>query len=83
MLDDYQISQDRDLPKKVWDFMREKGFLGMVIPQEYGERLARLTWWTFATHRPVCFYRFSDAKMGLSEPVVPTTRGPTVGYELG
>ena len=37
MLDDYQISQDRDLPKKAWDFMREKGFLGMVIPQEYGE----------------------------------------------
>lgn len=38
MLDDYQISQDRDLPKQVWDYMREKGFLGMVIPQEFGER---------------------------------------------
>lgn len=37
MLDDYQISQDRDLPKPVWDFMREKGFLGMVIPEEYGQ----------------------------------------------
>eukprot|EP00904_Undaria_pinnatifida_P009717 jgi/Undpi1/5876/HiC_scaffold_2.g01150.m1 len=36
MLDDYQISQDRDLPKQVWDYMREKGFLGMVIPQEFG-----------------------------------------------
>ncbi|CAM9317431.1 unnamed protein product [Ectocarpus sp. 6 AP-2014] len=36
MLDDYQISKDRDLPKEAWDYMREKGFLGMVIPQEYG-----------------------------------------------
>ena len=51
MLDDYQISQDRDLPKEAWDFMREKGFLGMVIPQEYGERLACLTWWTFSKHQ--------------------------------
>lgn len=38
MLDDYQISRDRDLPKAVWDFIREKGFLGMVIPKEYGEQ---------------------------------------------
>lgn len=37
MLDDYQISKDRDLPKEAWDYMREKGFLGMVIPQEFGE----------------------------------------------
>lgn len=37
MLDDYQISKDRDLPKQAWDFMREKGFLGMVIPEEYGK----------------------------------------------
>ncbi|CAN0150138.1 unnamed protein product, partial [Hapterophycus canaliculatus] len=36
MLDDYQISKDRDLPKEAWDYMREKGFLGMVIPEEYG-----------------------------------------------
>lgn len=37
MLDDYQISKDRDLPKEAWDYMREKGFLGMVIPQEHGK----------------------------------------------
>ncbi|CAN0240908.1 unnamed protein product, partial [Discosporangium mesarthrocarpum] len=36
MLDDYQIANDRDLPKPVWDYIREKGFLGMVIPEEYG-----------------------------------------------
>lgn len=69
MLDDYQISKDRDLPKNVWDFMREKGFLGMVIPQEYGERLACLpaclTLSDFVgpclrTHHPVCFVNFSD-----------------------
>ncbi|CAM9656701.1 unnamed protein product [Ascophyllum nodosum] len=36
MLDDYKIYKDRDLPKEVWDFIREKGFLGMVIPEKYG-----------------------------------------------
>lgn len=41
MLDDYQISKDRDLPKEAWDYMREKRFLGMVIPQEYGEITSR------------------------------------------
>mmetsp|Transcript_22053 Transcript_22053/g.32009 ORF Transcript_22053/g.32009 Transcript_22053/m.32009 type:complete len:775 (-) Transcript_22053:62-2386(-) len=36
MLDDYQISRDRDLPVEVWNFIKEKKFLGMIIPKEYG-----------------------------------------------
>ena len=36
MVDDWQISQQRDLPPEVWDFLREHGFFGMIIPQEYG-----------------------------------------------
>lgn len=65
MLDDYQISKDRDLPKNVWDFMREKGFLGMVIPQEYGECLACLPAWlpyvvgvSLDTYHPACLSSF-------------------------
>jgi len=36
MIDDYQIGRDRDMPKETWDFIKEKKFLGMIIPKEYG-----------------------------------------------
>jgi len=37
MLDDWDICDEhRDLPQPAWDFIRENGFLGMIIPQEYG-----------------------------------------------
>jgi len=36
MTDDWQSTQTQDLPKAVWKFIRDKGFLGMIIPKEYG-----------------------------------------------
>ncbi len=37
MLDDWKISQeDKDLPAEVWQFLREKGFFGMLIGEEHG-----------------------------------------------
>ena len=36
MLDDYQITRDRDLPPHVWEYMKSKGFFGMIIPKKYG-----------------------------------------------
>lgn len=37
MLDDWEITQERrDLPPAVWQFLREQGFFGLVIPREYG-----------------------------------------------
>ncbi|EQC34919.1 hypothetical protein SDRG_07717 [Saprolegnia diclina VS20] len=36
MLDDTQIFRDGDLPLEAWKFIKEKGFLGMIIPKEYG-----------------------------------------------
>ena len=38
MLDDWQIAQDRDLSKEVWDFLKRQRFFGMIIPTEYGGR---------------------------------------------
>jgi alkylation response protein AidB-like acyl-CoA dehydrogenase len=38
MLDDYQISKDKDLPPEVWDFLKVNRFFGMVISEEYGGR---------------------------------------------
>ena len=37
MLDDWDITHNRaDLPPKVWQFIKDKGFFGMIIPKRYG-----------------------------------------------
>src|SRR5690625_2324372 len=37
MLDDWAINwEHQDLPPEVWQFIREQGFFGMIIPKEYG-----------------------------------------------
>ena len=36
MCDDWASTQRLDLPPEVWRFIRDKGFLGMIIPREYG-----------------------------------------------
>lgn len=37
MLDEWDITHQRtDLPPEVWEFIKEQGFLGMVIPPSYG-----------------------------------------------
>ncbi|MGQ0657749.1 MAG: acyl-CoA dehydrogenase [Chromatiales bacterium] len=37
MLNDWQISHELvDLPPEVWDFIKERGFLGMIIPKKHG-----------------------------------------------
>ncbi len=36
-LDDWEISEQRhDLPKAIWQQLKEQGFFGMIIPKEYG-----------------------------------------------
>ncbi len=37
MINDWEIThQYADLPPAVWQFMREQGFFGLIIPKEYG-----------------------------------------------
>lgn len=36
MLNDWNISQEQDLPPLVWQYLKEKGFLGLVIDKSYG-----------------------------------------------
>jgi acyl-CoA dehydrogenase len=37
MCDDWQISYElNDLPPQIWQFIKDKGFLGMIIPRKYG-----------------------------------------------
>jgi len=36
MVDDWACSQKKDMPDEVWQYIKEEGFLGMIIPKEYG-----------------------------------------------
>ncbi|MBM3268550.1 MAG: acyl-CoA dehydrogenase [Candidatus Sericytochromatia bacterium] len=36
MLNEWETDKNKDLPPHVWDFIRKKGFFGMIIPKEYG-----------------------------------------------
>ncbi len=36
MLNDWDIRRDCDLPEPVWAFIRDRGFMGMIIPKEHG-----------------------------------------------
>ncbi len=36
MLEEWEIAQANDLPPKVWTYMKENGFFGLVIPKEFG-----------------------------------------------
>jgi len=37
MIDDWQITQElNDLPPNVWQFIKDQGFLGMIIPKAHG-----------------------------------------------
>ena len=33
---DWEVSQKRDIPKKVWDYLKKEKFLGIIIPKKYG-----------------------------------------------
>lgn len=36
MLDDWEIHQRKDLPPEVWDYIKQNGFFGLIIPKAYG-----------------------------------------------
>jgi acyl-CoA dehydrogenase len=37
MVNDWSVTQERhDLPPEVWTYLKTQGFLGMIIPKEYG-----------------------------------------------
>lgn len=36
MVTDWEIYQNKDLPKRVWDHLKRERFFGMIIPKEYG-----------------------------------------------
>ncbi len=36
MVTDFELGETGDLPDEVWDFLKRKGFFGMIVPKQYG-----------------------------------------------
>lgn len=71
MLDEWQISQDGDLPNKVWTYIKEQGFFGLVIPKEYGGK-----GFSARAHSEVVMKIASRSGVGAVTVMVPNSLGP-------
>ena len=71
MCDDFQISRQGFLPTEVWDFIKSRKFMGMIIPKEYGG-----LGFSAAAHSAVVT-KVSSHSVGASVTVmVPNSLGP-------
>lgn len=71
MLDEWTISQAGDLPEKVWAFIKEKGFLGLVIPKEYGGK-----GFSARAHSDIVMKIASRSGVAAVTVMVPNSLGP-------
>ncbi len=71
MLDDWEISQERDLPTKVWTYIKENGFLGLVIPKEFGGK-----GFSARTHSDVVMKLATRSGVAAVSVMVPNSLGP-------
>ncbi|KTD52835.1 acyl-CoA dehydrogenase [Legionella quateirensis] len=71
MLDEWEISQERDLPAKVWNYIKEKGFLGLVIPKEFGGK-----GFSARAHSDVVLKLASRSGVAAVTVMVPNSLGP-------
>ncbi len=71
MLNEWQICQDEDLPTAAWNYIKENGFLGLVIPKEYGGKgfSARM-------HSEVVMKIASRSGVAAVSVMVPNSLGP-------
>lgn len=72
MLDEWEINTcTADLPPRAWDFLRENGFFGMIIPRKHGG----LGFSAYA-HSEVVRYISSHSVVGAVTVMVPNSLGP-------
>src|SRR3990167_628752 len=71
MLDEWSIVQRNDLPEAVWKFIREKGFLGLVIKKEYGGK-----GFSARGHSEVVMKIASRSSVAAVTVMVPNSLGP-------
>ena len=71
MLDEWEINQERDLPAKVWTYIKDNGFLGLVIPKEFGGK-----GFSARTHSDVVMKIASRSGVAAVTVMVPNSLGP-------
>lgn len=71
MLDEWEIGQDNDLPAKVWTYMKEQGFFGLVIPKEFGGK-----GFSARAHSDVVLKIASRSGVAAVTVMVPNSLGP-------
>lgn len=71
MLDEWEISQANDLPPKVWTYIKENGFFGLVIPKEYGGK-----GFSARAHSDVVLKIASRSGVAAVTVMVPNSLGP-------
>lgn len=71
MLDDWEIKQEGDLPEKVWNYIKDNGFFGLVIPKEYGGK-----GFSARAHSDVVLKLASRSGAAAVTVMVPNSLGP-------
>lgn len=72
MLDDWQIvHEDKNLPVEVWDYIREAGFWGLVLPKNYGGK-----GFSAALHSAVVMKVATKSLTAAVTVMVPNSLGP-------
>ncbi|KAB7623621.1 acyl-CoA dehydrogenase [Alkalilimnicola sp. S0819] len=72
LMDDWEITHERmDLPRPVWDYIREQGFMGMIIPKEYGG-----LGFSALAHSEVVMKLATRSLTGAVTVMVPNSLGP-------
>lgn len=71
LLDDWQINQAHDLPINAWQYIKQHGFLGMIIPKEYGG-----LGFSALAHSTVITRMASSSASAAVSVMVPNSLGP-------
>lgn len=71
IIDEWEISQARDLPEKVWKYIKENGFFGLVIPKEYGGK-----GFSARAHSEIVMKISSRSGVAAVTVMVPNSLGP-------
>lgn len=71
MIDDWSITQENDLPETVWTYLKEKGFLGLVISKEYGGK-----GFSARAHSDIVMKIASRSGVAAVTVMVPNSLGP-------
>lgn len=71
MLDEWEITQNRDLPEAVWTYLKDHGFFGLVIAKEYGGK-----GFSARAHSEVVLKIASRSGVAAVTVMVPNSLGP-------